>query len=248
MLKRTPVFVFIFLFISGIQSHGQTAPSLYNFQEDASFSVQRSSSDVLLQISPNLQQTSSDFPSHRVGGLGISLAHGMGSGRFGIKSNLLYDATLTINLGLEFLISPRMTFDFPVNYNGWTFSDNKKFKHVLVQPEFRYWLCDPFQKHFVGFHGHYGYYNIGGIDAPFGFFPTLESNRYQGWLAGVGVSYGYALYLGPRWNMEFTVGFGYTYLHYKKYECVECGEYRGKFDKHYVGPTKIGLSLVYLIK
>ena len=39
-----------------------------------------------------------------------------------VKSNLLYDATATINLGIEFCLAPKWTFDVSGNYNGWTFS------------------------------------------------------------------------------------------------------------------------------
>ena len=59
--------------------------------------------------------------------------------RQGIKTNLLYDATTTFNLGLEFRTGAKTSFDIPVSYNPWTFSDNKKWKHILIQPEFRRW-------------------------------------------------------------------------------------------------------------
>ena len=34
-----------------------------------------------------------------------------------LKSNLLYDATTTMNLGLEFGLARKWTLDVPVNYN-----------------------------------------------------------------------------------------------------------------------------------
>ena len=34
-----------------------------------------------------------------------------------LKSNLLYDATATMNLGLEFGLARKWTLDVPVNYN-----------------------------------------------------------------------------------------------------------------------------------
>lgn len=55
-----------------------------------------------------------------------------------VKTNLLYDATSTINLGTEFGLSPKWTLDVSANYNPWTYSNNKKWKHWLVQPEARY--------------------------------------------------------------------------------------------------------------
>ena len=82
---------------------------------------------------------------------------------WGIKTNLLYDAGTTLNLGAEFRLSPYLTLDVSGNYNPWTFSDNKKFKHVSVQPELRYWIYEPFNGHFLGAHLLYTFYNVGGV-------------------------------------------------------------------------------------
>lgn len=80
-----------------------------------------------------------------------------------VKTNLLYDATATVNLGVEVGLAPKWTFDLSGNYNGWTFSNNRKWKHWLAQPELRYWFCERFNGHFLGFHLVGGIYNIGNI-------------------------------------------------------------------------------------
>ena len=54
---------------------------------------------------------------------------------FAIKTNALYWATATPNLGVEFALSEKWTMDISGNYNPWKWSGNKKFKHWLVQPE-----------------------------------------------------------------------------------------------------------------
>ena len=43
--------------------------------------------------------------------------------------NVLYDATATVNAGVEFSVAPKWTMDISGNYNGWNFSDNRKWKH-----------------------------------------------------------------------------------------------------------------------
>ena len=164
-----------------------------------------------------------------------------------LKTNLLYDATTTFNLGLEFKLNNCLTLELPVNYNPWTFSDNKKIKHILVQPELRYWFCESFNGHFLGFHAHYARFNAGNIDMP-NAFPALAEHRFDGSLYGVGASYGYQWYLAPRWAMEATFGFGYFYAEYDKYLCPKCGDPMGKGYKHYFGPTKVGLSIIFIIK
>lgn len=46
-----------------------------------------------------------------------------------VKTNLLYDASATMNLGFEFGLSAKWTLDISGNYNPWTFSNNQKWKH-----------------------------------------------------------------------------------------------------------------------
>ena len=67
-------------------------------------------------------------------------------------------------------------------------------------------------------------------------------------MAKLGISYGYSWILGKRWNIEATIGFGYAYSNYDKYDCATCGRFKGSQDKHYFGPTKAGISLIYIIK
>ena len=83
--------------------------------------------------------------------------------QFGLKTNLLYDATATVNLGAEMRVAPRWSIDVSGNLNAWSIN-NHKWKHWLVQPEARYWFCDATAGHFVGAHLLGGQYNIGNID------------------------------------------------------------------------------------
>ncbi len=168
-----------------------------------------------------------------------------------VKTNILYDATTTINLGVEFGLSPKWTLDVSGNYNPWTFSNNKKWKHWLVQPEARYWFCNKMMGHFIGFHLLGGQYNIGNVDWDFKFlgtdFSKLKDYRYEGWFVGAGVAYGYAWALSKHWNLEAEIGVGYTYSRSTQYECAQCGEkLKEGVDHHYVGPTKAALNLVYV--
>lgn len=157
----------------------------------------------------------------------IALLSGTASAqRFAVKSNLLYDITSTINLGVEYKVAPRWTLEMSANYNPWSFSDNKKMKLWMLQPEARYWLCSGFSGHFFGAHLLGGEFNYGGM-LPFGITPSssgLGSKRYQGWMAGAGIGYGYNWALGKRWNLEATLGVGYIHFGYDRFECKTCGD------------------------
>ena len=49
--------------------------------------------------------------------------------KFAIKTNALYWATTTANLGFEVGLSKKLTLDVSGNYNPWKFSDHKQIKH-----------------------------------------------------------------------------------------------------------------------
>ena len=168
-----------------------------------------------------------------------------------VKTNLLYDIpTLTANAGVEFGLDSRWTLDVSANYNGWTLSHDRRWKHWLVQPEARYWFCDRFAGHFLGAHLLGGQFNIGGVKNHIHFlgsdFSQVGYRRYQGWMIGAGVAYGYAWILGKHWNVEGEIGLGWIYTRYDSYPCANCGKKLAKNKTHnYVGPTKAAVNLVY---
>ena len=139
--------------------------------------------------------------------------------KFAVKSNLLYDATATINLGVEVGLAKKWSLDLSGNYNGWKFGDEARMKHWLVQPEARYWLCEKFNGHFFGLHAHYADYNVGGLK-----------------------------FLSDRWSMEAVLGIGWAHLDYDKYPCATCGTVLKSDTKDYFGVTKAAISIIYFIK
>ena len=111
-----------------------------------------------------------------------------------VKTNLLYDATTSMNVGVEKALSEKWTLDLSGNWNPWQFSDNKKWKHWFLQPEVRYWTCRKFGGHFLAANLWGGQYNVGGISGLPDFlgtnFSQLADHRYEGWFVGAGIGYG----------------------------------------------------------
>lgn len=181
---------------------------------------------------------------------GIFLSVGARAQDVAIKTNVLYDATATVNLGVEVGVAPKWTIDLSGNLNAWNIKEDMKWKHWMVQPEARYWFCDRFSRHFLGFHAMGGQYNIGGIKNNVSFlgtnFKNFTDQRYQGWSLGAGIAYGYAFILGKHWNLELEVGVGYAYFNYDIFSCAGCGRNIGAADHHYFGPTKAAINLVYV--
>ena len=168
-----------------------------------------------------------------------------------VKTNILHDASTTLNAGIEYRLAPRWTVDLSGDLNPWTFSGDRKFKHWLLQPELRLWTCDAWAGHFFGLHALGGQFKVGGFDVNANLLGTdwrlLKNRRYQGWMAGAGLGYGYSWILGQRWNLESEIGAGWVHAWYDTFRCSGCGKKIAADDQHdYFGVTKLSVSLVYL--
>lgn len=173
-----------------------------------------------------------------------------GAQRAAVKTNLLYDALLTPDLGVEIKAAPQWSVELTGNLNAWKVN-GRRWKQWSVQPEARYWFCQAFSGHFVGIHALGGQYNFGNLPLDFRFlgtdFSRLRGSRMQGWMAGAGLAYGYSWILDRHWNLEAEIGLGWLHTRYDTYPCGACGTKIESGTKHnYYGPTKAALNLTYV--
>ncbi len=167
-----------------------------------------------------------------------------------VKTNLLYGAAaLTPNLSGEIGIAPKSTIEVGGGWNRWhhmgTDDNNKKLNHWLLHAEYRWWLCERFNGHFLGAHALYTQYNISQHTIPLLFD---KKYRYEGNAWGGGITYGYHWAFAKKWGAEFHVGVGVLHMEYKKYDCTLCADQIDKVSTTYFGPTRAGISLVFMIK
>lgn len=78
------------------------------------------------------------------------------------------------------------------------------------------------------------------------FYGGFSEKRYDGYLAGGGITYGYHHILSPHWNLEAAIGIGYAHLWYKESERIPCIGEQISRDKDYFGITKLSLSFIYI--
>lgn len=176
------------------------------------------------------------------------------SSQVAVKTNVLYDATTTPNLGVEFAINRKNTLNVTYGYNPWTFNDGRKLKHWVLQPEFRWWLCTAFNGSFIGVHAMTGQFNAAKVNIPIpgAFFAgdnlqkMARDYRVEGVFGGVGATYGYQWILSRHVNIEAEAGVGYNHVVYRQYPCATCGKRIKSASTNYVGLTKLGLSILYL--
>ena len=158
--------------------------------------------------------------------------------RAAVKTNLLHDVATAPSLAAEWALASRWTLDVSGSACPWSFENNRKWKFWMAQGEARYWLCQSFYGHFLGVHAGGGEYNLSRVRLPF--VSHSASSRYEGWAVMAG--------LGKRWNLEATVGAGWVHAEYKRFNCPACGEYRGADKKNFLAPTRVGVSLIYMLK
>jgi len=166
---------------------------------------------------------------------------------FYLRTNLLYDAALLPNVGVEFPLSPK--YSLAVNAGGnWIKNDHKHWywRMLTADVEGRYWLGDRkydrklrHQGHHVGVYGAVYRYDI-----EFGKKGQMGDFAYGG-----GLSYGYSLPIGKRLNLDLSLGVGYIGGKYKEYEPIDTHYvWIATKQRHYVGPTKAEVALVWKLR
>ncbi|MGP1536259.1 DUF3575 domain-containing protein [Bacteroides heparinolyticus] len=167
-----------------------------------------------------------------------------------VKTNLLYDALVLPNLGLEFYLGRGWSVAGNWMYT-WLKSDSRHRYHRIYggDLEVRRWLSygrKPLTGHHIGLYGQLLTYDL-----------EWGGKGYLGdrWSYGGGIAYGYSAPIGRRLNLDFTIGIGYLGGEYFEYVpkgwCEthqrECYLWQATRQRRWFGPTKAGVSLVWLI-
>ena len=65
-----------------------------------------------------------------------------GAQTLALRTNLLYDATLSPNLGVEVRLDSTWSAGINVGFNAWDIdkSKNKKWRHILIAPNIRHYF------------------------------------------------------------------------------------------------------------
>ena len=173
----------------------------------------------------------------------------VGAQTVALRNNLLYDATLTPNLGADIRVDSLWTIGALVGLNAWDIDKdkNKKWRHFLIAPNVRRWLGDSlFHKSYVEADLIYSHYNVGNTKIPFGLYKGAQDRRLQGDLLALGGKYGYSWILARHWRIEAEAGVAVGYAWFKEYECATCGKQLGNGDRIFLLP-QLGINVVYII-
>ena len=171
------------------------------------------------------------------------------SQQMAVGSNLLYWLATTPNVRGEWMLGGRYTLSSTLGMSHWNYRPRVKGRETiiydwLIYPELKCWTDDPFRADYFGIHAFFGQYDVSDLRWP----RFLYGKRYNGYGMGFGISYGYLWSLGRHWALEASLGIGFVYTRYRRYELADGDGEREKRSCYGVMPTKVGLSFVYILE
>lgn len=170
-----------------------------------------------------------------------------------IKTNMLYDVITIPNLSAEFHLGKRFSLTAGYAHAWWSKPQkNFFFRYYGGEASFRWWFgksskVKPLQGHHIGVN-----YQILTYDFQLGKNGILAGkpggsliNRPNHTIA---VEYGFSLPIARRLNLDFVIAGGYNWGIFEEYIPVD-GHFiwQATKNRRYFGPTKLEVSLVWLI-
>ena len=175
------------------------------------------------------------------------------SGVFAFKTNLLYDALLVPNLGIEFYLGKNVSLAANWMY-AWCKDDQRHWYWRAYGGDLglRFWFGKKakerrFAGHHLGFYGQVVTYDIAlGSRGQIGGVPggaIWDRTNFGG-----GLEYGYSVPVAKRLNLDFSIGVGYLGGEYTEYiPQDDCYVWQATKYRNWIGPTKAEFSLVWVL-
>ena len=230
----------------------------YNYLWHTYFSSLRSSKLYLtyIRVSRTPEKSlATDLESmHTVSSLQVSQLNPMRCSRIlieskpfymSLKTNLLSDVAIVPNIGAEFYLGRDFTVSASWSYSWWKNDRTKWYWRtyggdIAVRKYFGAAAkVKPLTGHHAGVYAQAFTYDFAG---------GKSGQLCDTWSYGAGVEYGYSLPISRRLNLDFALGVGYLGGLYKEYiPQDDCYVWQATKRRHWFGPTKAEVSLVWLI-
>lgn len=174
----------------------------------------------------------------------------------GVSTNMLYDAALIPNIGIEIPVGSHLTMGADWMYAWWKNSAKNRHWRICGGDLTLRWYFGipvyngkrrPLGGHHIGIYGQILQFQIafGGK----GYIAGVPGQSiFDKPYLGGGLEYGYSMRVSHRLNIDFSIGVGCLIGEYRTYRSVN-GRYvwESTHDRNLIGPTRIGISLVWLI-
>lgn len=162
-----------------------------------------------------------------------------------VKTNMLYDLAMVPNVGVEFYLGKNYSLSANWMYSWWKKHSWHWFWRTYGgDVELRKWFgSKAMEKPLQGWHA-----GVYGQIVTYDFETGGRGYLGDRWTWGGGVSIGYSMPIKRRLNLDFTIGLGYLGGEYKEYLPIDdCYVWQCTKQRNYFGPTKLEVSLVWLL-
>lgn len=170
-----------------------------------------------------------------------------------VKTDMLQDALLTPNIGLEFYLGKMWSIGADWHYAWWRNDRRHRYWRNYGADLYvrRWWGRRAEDKPLTGHH-------IGAYGQVFTYDIEWGGRGYMGGKPGgdifdranyaFGLEYGYSLPIARHFNIDFTLGVGYWGGKHLEYVPKDgCYVWEKTKQRHYFGPTRLEISLVWLL-
>lgn len=161
--------------------------------------------------------------------------------RIALWTNLLYDALLVPNIGLEYRFAERWSVTVDYRHAWWSRNSRHRYWRcyggdLLLR---RYFGARPFSGHHIG---------LFGTMLSYDFEFSGKGRQSDGFNLGGGFEYGYAFPVARRLRLDCSLGLGYVGGRYKEYEPMDDCYVHGRTRRlRWFGPARAEIALVWLL-
>lgn len=161
--------------------------------------------------------------------------------RIAISTNLLEDAILTPNIGVEVMMADKHSLTFDTSIAPFKTSQYFYNKCMTLRAGYKYWFEQALYSHYIGFDA-----VATSSDQRLGNFNTRDQ------YIGVGIGYGYSFIVGKRFNVIPCIGLGVAYG--KNYEGYDRMDENGNGVEAIATPairpilTRLGVTIQYVLR
>lgn len=131
--------------------------------------------------------------------------------RIAVTTNLLEDAFLTPNIGIDVIVADRQSLTFDTSIAPFKATEFLHNKCMTLRAGYKYWFEQALYGHYIG------------VDAV-ATSSDLRIGRYNSrdQYIGLGIGYGYSFIIGKRFNIIPSVGVGVAYgKNYEGYDMMD---------------------------
>lgn len=131
--------------------------------------------------------------------------------RIAVSTNLLEDAILTPNIGVEVMMADRQSVTFDTSIAPFKATESLHNKCMTLRAGYKYWFEQALYGHYIG------------VDAV-ATSSDLRIGRYSSrdQYIGLGIGYGYSFIIGKRFNIIPSMGVGVAYgKNYEGYDMMD---------------------------